>query len=132
MDGQIKVPITIFQAPFASLVEHGLYMKMHDFEHPFQGTVPAEYYLMVFNGSIDCPKDLPEDPEGRDYEVLERAFTIFNISHPTGYCGRSLSVSDVVGIEDRYYLCAVRGFNRITFTTSPERTIDHGQAKNNG
>lgn len=127
-----QVHITIFQAPFASLMEHGLYQKMHDFKHPYQGTVPAEYYLVVFNGSIDCPKDLPEDQETRDYEILERVFAIFNISHPTGYCGRSLSVSDVVGIEGRYYLCAVRGFNRITFTTSSERTIDHEQAKNDG
>ena len=48
MNEQKKVHITIFQAPFASLIDLGLYMKMHDPKQPFQATVPAEYYLAVF------------------------------------------------------------------------------------
>lgn len=116
-----RVQIKIFQAPLASLVEHGLYLKMHDAEHCFQGTVPAEYYLMVFNGSIDCPVSLSANPKVRDYEILEYAFSVFNLQHPDGYCGRSMSVGDVVCIDDRYYLCAVVGFTPITFATSTEK-----------
>ena len=116
-----KVQIKIFQAPFASLMEHGLYLKMHDVKHRFQGTVPAEYYLLVFNGSINCPVNLSADPNVRDYELLEYAFRVFNLQHPDGYCGRSMSVGDVVCIDDRYYLCAVVGFTPVTFTTSAER-----------
>lgn len=116
-----KVDITIFQAPYSCLIEHGLYLKMRDFENPFQGNVPVEYYLMVFNGSIDCPDELSEDPDIRDREILECAFTVFNIAHPAGYCGRSLSVGDVVGVDGRYYLCAPVGFHPVTFTASTER-----------
>ena len=28
---------------------------MHDPKQPFQATVPAEYYLAVFDGEIECP-----------------------------------------------------------------------------
>ena len=55
MNEQKKVHITIFQAPFASLIDLGLYMKMHDPKQPFQATVPAEYYLAVFDGEIEPP-----------------------------------------------------------------------------
>ena len=43
MNERKTMPITIFQAPYASLMERGLYLKMHDYDHPFCGTVPAEY-----------------------------------------------------------------------------------------
>ena len=99
MDEQKKMHITIFQAPFASLMERGLYMKMHDPKVTFQEQVPAEYYLVAFDGEIECPNQLPEDREERTYRILEHVFAIFNTRHPVGYCGRSLSVGDVVRLE---------------------------------
>ena len=63
MDKQKTVHITIFQAPFASLMERGLYQKMLNFNHTFQERVPAEYYLVAFNGEVECPAQLPEDRE---------------------------------------------------------------------
>lgn len=117
MREQEKAHITIFQAPYASLMEHGLYMKMHDLE-PFQGVVPAEYYLPVFSGTVDCPENLPEDKEERAYGILECVFSIFNTKHPSGYCGRSLSVGDIVLLEGQHYLCATIGFQPIGFQTS--------------
>ena len=118
MSEQKKAHITIFQAPFASLMERGLYMKMHDPSQPFHGTVPAEYYLAVFDGEIECPNPLPEDKEQRTHMILEKVFSIFNNAPPAGYCGRSLSVSDIVQLEGRHYLCVICGFEPVTFTAS--------------
>lgn len=115
MDKQKMVHITIFQAPFASLMERGLYLKMHDPNHTFHEQVPAEYYLVAFDGEIECPNQLPEDKEQRTYKLLEHVFSIFNTRHPAGYCGRSLSVGDVVRLEGKHYLCVTLGFKEITF-----------------
>lgn len=119
MNERTKIDVMIFQAPYASLMERGLYLKMHDLENPFSGPVPAEYYLPSFNGEIKRPQLLPEDPEQRTYAILERVYEIFNTTHPAGYCGRSLSVGDVVKLEGRYYLCGVLGFRQVTFESSP-------------
>ena len=121
MNEQEKVHITIFQAPYASLLEHGLYVKMHDSAHPFQGAVPAEYYLPVFDGNIDVPEGVGEEQAGRAAVILEQVFSIFNTAHPAGYCGRSLSVGDIVQLEGRHYLCAVFGFTQVEFQTSQEQ-----------
>lgn len=118
MKEQEKVHITIFQAPFASLMDIGLYMKMYDPRKPFQETIPAEYYLAVFDGEIECPKSLPEDKKQRAYTILEKVFSIFNNALPDGYCSRSLSVGDVVLLEGRHYLCVTCGFVPVIFTTS--------------
>jgi len=118
MNEQEKVHITIFQAPFTSLMDIGLYMKMYDSSRPFQETVPAEYYLAVYDGEIECSKPLPEDKEQRTYMILEEVFSIFNTKLPAGYCSRSLSVGDVVQLEGHHYLCVAVGFRPVIFTTS--------------
>ena len=122
MKNHEKAFITIFQAPYASLVEHGLFMKMHDMDQAYQGVVPAEYYLPVFKGSIDLPPkaENKSNPQARIYNILEEAFSIFNIRHPSGYCGRSMSVGDIILLEGRYYLCAVVGFQPVEFKTTEE------------
>lgn len=123
MNEQEKVHITIFQAPFASLMDLGLYMKMHDPRKPFQTTVPAEYYLAVFDGEIERPESLPEDKEQRTYTILEKVFSIFNNALPAGYCSRSLSVGDIVQLEGLHYLCVTCGFVPVEFTTSQRSTV---------
>lgn len=122
MNEQKKVHITIFQAPFVSLMDLGLYMKMHDPSQPFQENVPAEYYLAVYDGEIECPKSLPEDKTQRTYTILEEVFSIFNTKLPAGYCSRSLSVGDVVQLEGLHYLCAAVGFRPVIFTTSQRKS----------
>ena len=118
MNEQKTAHITIFQAPFASLMERGLYLKMYDPDYAFQEQVPMEYYLVAFDGNIECPKQLPEDKELRTYKLLEHVFSIFNTRHPAGYCGRSLSVGDVVRLEGKHYLCVTVGFKEVTFKAS--------------
>ena len=55
----------------------------------YQGSdkIDSRIYDRVFEGEVDC-KD------------LEDVYRKFNLEHPEGYKGRSLSVSDVVEIVD--------------------------------
>ena len=55
-------------------------------------------YKKVFEGEID-------DPGRTIAEVLDDLFYIFNHNHPEGFQGHSLSVSDVVVLEDVWYFC---------------------------
>lgn len=116
MSENSKVKITIWQAPYASLREHGL-LEMHDPRGEIT-EIPAEYYLPVFTGEIDFPEKTPYGNEQRRQYLLEKIFAMFNLRHPEGYCSRSLSVGDVVELEGQHYLCAAFGFRRITFQTS--------------
>lgn len=118
MSEQKKVHISIFQAPIASLMDRGLYMKMHDPGRSLQGAVPAEYYLTAFDGEIVCPEQFPEDKVQRTHKILEQVFSIFNTAQPAGYCGRSLSVGDVILLEGQHYLCKDSGFEPISFFPS--------------
>ena len=64
--------------------------------------VPAELYETVFSGELEV-------------QSLQDIFTIFNIAHPEGYRGRSMSVSDVVEIpastgENDFYFCEPIGY----------------------
>ena len=71
----------------------------------------SEIYEQVFDGEIDGKS--PED-----------VFAKFNWDHPENYCGRSLSVSDVVEIidgaevEPGFYFCDSIGFKKVEFDTS--------------
>jgi hypothetical protein len=51
---------------------------------------------------------------GFDYQnALEQIFYIFNMKHPQDYKNRSLSVGDVVKINDRKFLCLPVGWKEI-------------------
>lgn len=50
------------------------------------GGINADSYELVFDG------DLPA-------QTVEDVFRIFNLEHPNGYRGRSMSVSDIVWME---------------------------------
>jgi hypothetical protein len=53
--------------------------------------------------------------ESEDELGLEDVFRIFNIEHPKDYRARSLSVTDVVIINDEAYICAPTGWFRLEF-----------------
>lgn len=128
MSEQKKVHITICQAPYASLLERGLYLKMHNPDYTFTEPVPAEYYLTAFDGDIECPEGLPNDKKLRAEVLLEKVFTTFNTAHPAGYCGHSLSVGDVVKLEGKPFLCTVFGFQPIIFAVSKEHPTENPTA----
>lgn len=45
---------------------------------------------------------------------LADVFHVFNTDHPEGYEGRSLSVSDIVRMGDRYFYCDSFGWVDVT------------------
>lgn len=68
--------------------------------------VAPEIYDLVFAGEVNCRE-------------LEEVYSMFNLNPPKEYHGRSLSVSDVVKIEEgessRFYFCDSIGFAEISF-----------------
>lgn len=71
------------------------------------GKINAEYYRKTFDGDVGT-------------DSLKDIFTMFNIAHPEGYTGRSMSVSDVIEIirakdSSIFYFCDNIGFVRIRF-----------------
>ena len=83
----------------------------------FQGTdqIDSSIYDLVYVGDVPCSD-------------LEGVYRMFNIDHPDGYTGRSLSVSDVVQIQDgskngpTFHYCDSIGFKEVQFV--PELTQD--------
>ena len=81
----------------------------------FQGSseIDSSLYDKVFEGEVNC-------------FTLEKLYEIFNLEHPAGYKGRSMSVSDVVEIIDGnngisyFHFCDSIGFQQIDF--APEKT----------
>jgi len=64
-------------------------------------------YVPVWRGTIES-----ETVDG----ALEELFLIFNVDHPAQYCGRSLSVSDVVLLDNKPYYC-----DRLGWSECPDR-----------
>jgi len=104
--------IAIYQISMERDVNRLAFQNMDRILSASNGRVPAELYDCVFAGEVAA-------------ETLEDIFYIFNVAHPSGYRGRSLSVSDVVEIplaqgESGFYYCEPIGFKRIRF--EKERT----------
>lgn len=74
-----------------------------------QGAVDASIYDEVFSGDVDA-------------DDLEEIYGIFNLNHPEGYAGRSLSVSDVVQIDcdgkPAFFYCDSIGWQEVSFQPS--------------
>ena len=70
-----------------------------------QGGVIFNEYETVYTGEIEG-----SDPA----EILEKIYVIFNLNHPKGFRGHSLSVSDLVALEDTgTYFCDRFGWKQI-------------------
>lgn len=67
--------------------------------------VNPEMYDRVFDGHIDV-------------DTLEGVFMNFNINLPPNFRGRSMSVSDVVVVNNKAYICQNIGFEEIPFDVS--------------
>ena len=76
-------------------------------------SIDPTLYDLVFDGEVEA-KD------------LEAVYAKFNLDHPAGYTGRSMSVSDVVQVvesttaKEGFYFCDSIGFKEISF--QPELT----------
>ena len=51
--------------------------------------------------------------KSEEEQILEDLYYIFNVNHPKDYKGRSLSVSDIVKVDEQYYYCDSFGWKRI-------------------
>lgn len=72
----------------------------YDFTMSHGGIDPSDYKC-VFDGNVECSD-------------LEEVFTLCNEDHPIGYNGHSLSVSDIVDVEqDGCYFCDRVGFKKL-------------------
>ena len=61
------------------------------------------------SNELDIDGDLPA-------QTAEDVFRIFNLEHPNGYRGRSMSVSDIVWMAGiGYWVCDSIGFRQIKF-----------------
>ena len=71
------------------------------------GGVNLAEYETVYTGHIE--------PRATVAETLEAIFTMFEFVHPHDYRGRSISVSDLVALEDTgTYFCDSVGFKQLT------------------
>lgn len=80
-----KIPVTLYQAPFAVLSERGLLLKMHDHNRPYAGPVPSQYYMPVFHGNLEFRGPLPQDPIARRASILETSspyITVMTVRTP--------------------------------------------------
>ncbi len=89
----------------------------------FQGSseIESEIYDRVFAGEINC-------------ENLEDVYRMFNLEHPAGYKGRSLSVSDVVEVigtdgESTFHYCDSIGFQKVDFEPYLTETLKEEKIK---
>ena len=86
-------------------------VRFVNYEHlpRFQGTqeIQSGIYDLVFDGEVDC----------KDHEDVYR---MFNAEHPEGFRGHSLSVSDVIEVQDQdgensFCFCDSFGFREVEF-----------------
>lgn len=64
------------------------------------------WYNEVYSGEIE--------PKGSVMATLEELFYIFNMRHPSDFRGHSLSVSDVVYLDGKYYYCDSFEYKELT------------------
>lgn len=69
--------------------------------------VDLNNYNEVYSGTIFQLDDVS------DFGVLEELFKKFNLHHPPDFRGHSLSVSDLVKLDDKYYYCQSIGWKEV-------------------
>ncbi len=111
--------ITLYQIIPERDDDHLMFRELQFIQTASGNRVPAEIYEAVYQGELNI-------------RTLEDAFCIFNMEHPDGYKGRSMSVSDVVEIFDseagyRFYFCDTIGFKPIAFER--EKAVPAGYGK---
>ena len=74
-------------------------------------------WLIKYDGGFnfkDYKKVYDEMEEGEDnIDILDKLFEKFNLAHPDDFHGHSLSVSDVIILDDKMYYCDSIGWKEI-------------------
>lgn len=61
-------------------------------------------YVKVYEGIVEGETTI---------SVLEYLFYVFNMKRPEDFTGHSMSVSDIVKLDNDYYFCQAIGFEKI-------------------
>lgn len=103
---QTEIHCRIYQADFNQVMD---LMFSKPLPEACRRDVPAEKYTLVFDGTVKASD-------------LEDVFRIFNVAHPTGYTGRSLTATDVIEVDDGqehdFYICENFGYSKANFDQS--------------
>jgi len=92
----------------------GVCFRPYDELEELQGTtdIDSSIYVKVFSGEVNC-------------NSLDDVYQKFNIGQPTGYRGRSMSISDVIAVTDEYetkfYYCDTYEYIEIKFEPEESR-----------
>lgn len=68
--------------------------------------IKKEEYKTVYSGTI-------EEGDLNINQILENIFIKFNVSHPKDFKGHSLSMSDIVILDNQTYLCDMIGWKKV-------------------
>ena len=93
-----KKPIQIFQIEDIRNCDYAF----RSYEEAKQGGFSPSDYAEVYNGFVGAN------------DSLDDIFMMFNINHPQGFKGHSLSVSDVISVPEGMYYVDDIGFSRIS------------------
>ena len=66
-------------------------------------------YDLIYTTEKDFPMDM------KKIDILEKLFSEFQGNKPKGYNGYSLSVSDIIKLNDEYWYCDSIGFEKLDF-----------------
>ncbi len=92
--------IKVFQVN-PDLDRHSTLFRSYDSAMESAGQINPSVYKTVFDGNVDA-------------QDLEDVFAVLNFSHPVGYNGHSLSVSDIVEVEGGgCFYCDSFGFQEL-------------------
>lgn len=107
-----------------------VYQINTDRDHPTRAFIDLESLKQIFGDS-----DIHSDTYDRvfdgetDCATLEEVYRKFNLDHPEGYRGRSLSVSDIVevveadNVQKGFYFCDSIGFKKVDFEPGKAQDI---------
>lgn len=100
----------IYQLP----IENDAKFMRYEFVEKHNIMPKLQDYKMVYEGEI-------EDGGRNDMDVCDQIWGVFNCgTRPEGYTGHSLSVSDVVEVDGKYYYCDSFGWQRVSFEAEVE------------
>lgn len=104
--------VKIYQIDLKLDRHHLAFQGRQAFAKQYGERIPAELYDLVFDGELDVTGP-------------EQVFVMFNVDHPAGYTGRSLSMSDVVEFVDDgvFYFCDFIGFKMVRFEPDDKEEV---------
>jgi hypothetical protein len=104
----MKTNFKIFQLNNSNEARNIKYMG-YDFIQENNLTLSLDLYNEVYTGKIDGRSEWYDNTE----ELCDDIFHKFNMQHPADFKGHSLSTSDIIEIENKYYYCDDYGWVKV-------------------